>query len=131
MSGPTTNAEIRERYENGRLLADIAATSSATPGFGAWREVDADQAALLTVEASAQTDGAADGEVLLDVDEDGDGAAEYTLTIVRAPLGAGAGVNMSDAVTSLHLPAGAQYQVRNASDPNAANAIDTVREVVL
>lgn len=131
MSEPTTNAAIRKRYENGRLLADIAATAAATPGFGAWRQIDADRAALLTVEATAETDGAADGEVLLDVDEDGDGAAEYTLTIVRAPLDAGAGVNMSDAVTSLQLPAGAQYQVRNASDPNAVNAIDTVREVTL
>lgn len=127
----TTNERIRRRYENGRLLNNPGATTSAAPGFDAWREVDAEKPALVTVAATAETDGAAAGEVVLDIDEDGDGAADYTLTVVAVAADHSAGTAFADAIASHYLPAGAQYQVRNASDPNAVNSLDTVREVTL
>lgn len=131
MALPTTNAAIRERYEEGHLLTDVGPTSAATPGFGTWRQVDADNSALLTVEATASTDGTSKGEVVLDVDESGGTTADYTLTVALADPDNAAGVALADTLASLLLPAGAQYQIRNSSDPNAANTIDVVREVVL
>lgn len=127
----TTNEKVRRRYENGRLLTDPGPTSSAAPGFGAWQEVDPDAPALVTVAATAETDGASAGTVLLDVDEDGDGAAEYTLSVVEVVADHSAGTSFADVIAGLYLPAGAQYQVRNSSDPNAVNSLDTVREVTL
>ncbi|MFB6237524.1 MAG: hypothetical protein ABEH81_04050 [Halopenitus sp.] len=131
MSDPTTNAAIRRRYEAGRILNDPGTTTGVAPGFGTWRQVDADRSALLTVEATAETDGTSAGEVLLDVDESGGTTADYTLTIALSDADNAAGVALADALASLYLPAGAQYQIRNASDPNANNTIDAVREVTL
>jgi hypothetical protein len=127
----TTNEKVRKRYENGRLLTDPGPTSAAAPGFGAWRQADADKPALVTVAATAETDGTNDGEVVLDVDEDGDGVADYTLPLVDVVADHAAGTAFADVIASLYLPAGGEYQVRNVSDPNAVNSIDTVREVTL
>lgn len=122
---------MRERYENGRLLNDIGTTAAATPGFGTWTTVDADADALLTVEATGETDGTSDGEIVLDVDESGGTTADYTLTVVDVVSDHAAGTAFADVIASLFLPAGAAYQVRNVSDPNANNTLDTVREVTL
>lgn len=127
----TTNEEIRRRYEDGRLLNDPGPTSSAAPGFGTWRQASADAPALVTVAATAETDGAASGEVLLDVDEDGDDAAEYTLSVVEVVADHAAGTAFADALAGVYLPASAQYRVQNSSDPNANNSLDTIREVKL
>lgn len=127
----TTNEKVRRRYENGRLLNNPGPTSGAAPGFGAWRQVDPDKPALVTVAATAETDGTSDGEILLDVDEDGDSVADYTLTVVDVVADHAAGTAFADVVASLYLPAGAQYQIRNVSDPNANNSLDNVREVTL
>lgn len=127
----TTNEQIRRRFEADRVLSDPGASDAATPGFGTWTEVDADRDALVTVGATAETDGTSDGEVVLDVDEDGDGNADYSLTVVVAVSDHSAGVALSDALPTVHLPAGGQYRVRSASDPNGNNTLDDVREVTL
>jgi hypothetical protein len=131
MTGPTTQAEIRDRYETGRLLNDPGLTGSAAPGFGTWRQASADTPVLVSVAATAETDGTSAGEVVLDVDEDGDGTADYTLALVDVVADHAAGTAFADTIASLYLSAGAQYQVRNVSDPNANNSLDTVREVTL
>lgn len=127
----TTNEKVRRRFEGGRLLNDPGPTASAAPGFGAWRQPDADKPVVLTVAATGETDGTSDGEVVLDVDEDADGVADYTLPVVDVVADHAAGTSFSGSVAGLYLPAGAQYQVRNVSDPNANNSLDTVREVTL
>lgn len=102
--------------------------SSASPGFGSFRTPNADRTTLLTVEASAQTDGAADGTVELDVDKDGGTSPDFTLTVANVGSTATGGTTVTDSVAGVPIPAGASYQVSNASDPNAANSLDVVRE---
>lgn len=131
MAEPTTNAAIRKRYENSRLLTDLGPTAAAGIGFGTWRQVDADAPALLVVAATAETDGTAAGNVTVQVDEDGGTTADYTLPVVEVPADNAAGTSESGTVAGIYLPGGAQYQVQNASDPNAANSLDVVREVTL
>lgn len=131
MAEPTTNAAIRKRYEDGRLLVDLGTTATGVGSFGSWRQVDADAPALVTVAATAETDGTNPGEVVVDVDEDGGTTADYTLPVVEIAADNAAGTAENGTVAGVYVPGGAQYQVRAASDPNGNNTLDTVREVTL
>lgn len=127
----TTNEQVRRRFEADRILSDPGPSDAATPGFGSWTPVDADRDALVTVGATVETDGASDGEVVLDIDETGDGNADYSLPVAVAVSDHSAGVALSDALPAVHLPGGGQYRVRNVTDPNGNNTLDDVREVTL
>ncbi|NLV14369.1 hypothetical protein [Haloarcula argentinensis] len=105
--------------------------SSSDPGlaFGTWRQVSPDRPAKVTAQVTVETDGSSNGIIQINVDESGGTTPDYDLFVV-ADAGLGSGGQNSDSVT-LHLPAGAQYQIQNGTDPNAANAISHVREFVL
>lgn len=103
-------------------------TTAPAPGFGTWTTADANRPAEIEVDATAQTDGTSRGEVVVDVDESGGTTADYSLTVAYIDPDNATGAQDKDALTA-YIPAGAQYQVRNASDPNAANTINTVRQI--
>lgn len=105
-------------------------TASVAPGFGTWTEADANRPTFLEADVTVQTDGTSRGEVVIDVDEDGGTTADYSLVLGHIDPDNASGAIDKDG-RKVYLPPGAQYQVRNVSDPSASNSIDTVRQVTL
>lgn len=115
----------------GGVGVGIPATSS-DPGlaFDTWRQPSTDNPVIVQVEATAETDGTQSGRVSLLVDESGGTTSDYSQTVSEVSGGTGSGQNVGDMATAL-LPAGAQYQIDNASDPENSNSIDSIREFVM
>lgn len=134
-TGPDDNEADKEiGVESATIDGDPAGgfpstTTSDNPGFDSWTQVDASRPAFVIVQATAETDGTSGGQISIDVDESGGTSADYSLNIT-APAAAADGFRNAESVL-LYLPAGAQFQIRNASDPNMDNSIDNVREAVL
>lgn len=116
---------------NGNDVLEERGEAAVTPGFDSFRTPDADRPTLVVVEATVQTDGTSDGTVTFEVDTDGGTAADYTLTVANIPSDNTGGTATTGTIGGVTVPAGASYQVANASDPNAANSLDTVRETTL
>lgn len=127
------NSELRTVDGAGAIQKTLAidkgdTTESVSPGFGSWVTADADRPSWVEIDASAVTDGTSDGEVSIDVDEDGDDTAEYSFTVAHIAADNATGTTQKD-YAKVYIPAGGQYRVTNTSDPNSSNAINTVREV--
>jgi hypothetical protein len=105
-------------------------SNSGVGDYGIWRQVSAERPAFIIIEGVAETDGSASGRVGVQVDESGGQSDDYTLSAIRAPASLGSGAVIWDTL-SLLIPAGAQYQVANISDPNSNNDVKDVREFVL
>jgi hypothetical protein len=105
-------------------------STSSSPGFGSWTQASADRPAVVTVAVTAQTDGTSDAIVNFQVDEDGGTTEDYSLGIITVANEMTAGADLTATATFV-VPAGAQYQILNASDPNGANSLNTVREFTL
>lgn len=125
--------ELRSTDDTGSVhvpfeASDGGTTSSVAPGFGTWTTADADRPVFLEIDATAETDGTSRGEVVIDIDESGGTTADYSLPIAHVAAALSGGANQKDG-RHVYLPPGAQYQVRNVSDPNNVNSIDVVREL--
>lgn len=123
------NVDLGGGSVDGNDIVGLGGSTTITPGFASWTDVSVDRPGSIVIEASAQTDGTSEGSVVVDVDEDGGTSADYTLQVARADPGTGAGVTDTDS-TRVVIPAGAQYQIRNVSDPNTANSINVVRQFI-
>lgn len=103
-------------------------STSNIPSFGTFTQVDANRPSLVQLEVRVETDGTNPGQIAVDIDEDGDSAADDTLDeFAPATLAAGEGNNFNSLI---YVPAGGQYQVRNVADPNTANSIEVANEIV-
>jgi len=105
-------------------------TVSLSPGFDTFTQISADHPALLTVQCATETDGNTDALVILAVDESGGTTTDYDVIFARVNGVQRAGDRADEAVTVL-LPAGAQFQVENSSDPNGTNKIRTARATII
>lgn len=113
---------------NGNAALQDGGDTGIAPGFGAWTTADTNRPTLLIVEGTAETDGTSEGKIVLDVDKSGGTTADYTMTVTEVDPALGTGVSRTDEST-VYIPPGGQYQIRNVSDPNAVNATGPVREV--
>jgi len=113
----------------GNPILSGGTTSSVSPTFGGWNTADADNPATISIEATVETDGTTNGEVVVAVDEDGDDTADYTYTVAFADSAQGASTETNK--IDVYVPEGGSYEVRNVSDPAATNAIGTVRQLTL
>lgn len=106
--------------------------TTTDPGraFGNFNTPSDDRPTLVTVEATAETDGTSAGHVEVDVDESGGTTADYSLSIVEVASDNATGTSETGTLT-FYVPAGASYQVANTSDPNTNNSLDNTREVTL
>lgn len=109
----------------------IGPTGSADPGlaFDTWRTPNADRGTLVSVSVVAVTDGTNLGSIEMNVDESGGTIRDYFFDVFASGnFSSGTGVVGN---FSFFVPAGGSYQIENASDPDANNRIDTVREWTL
>lgn len=111
------------------FLQDDASSDSVNLAFATWRGPGHDRLSLVTVDVLVSGTGATNGNVTIDVDETGDQVADWSIerTVQTGLTGS---ITVGELVT-VPVPAGGNYQVRNVSDPNARNAIQTVREFLL
>lgn len=109
----------------GNATKNPGTTAAVTPGFNTWTTANTDRPSFLVVETYVETDGTTAGQIDIDVDESGGTTADYSLTNI-APAAVGGSETDSHYV---YLPAGAQYQINNVTDPNLANAINVVRQL--
>ena len=116
---------------NGNDVLEERSESSASPGFGSWRNPNADRPTLLFVAASAQTDGTTEGDVQVQVDKSGGAASDYEVPVANTPADNSGGATQEGASGGLYIPAGGSYQIVNVDDPNGANSILDVREATL
>lgn len=119
-----TNGNIQKPLE----VAKSDTTGSLSPGFGSWSTADANRPTWLELDVTVETDGTSRGEIVVDVDEDGGTTADYTFTIAHIAPDNSAGTQ-DKGYAKVYIPAGAQYQIRNVSDPNGNNATGDVRLV--
>lgn len=115
---------------DGKEAPGFGTSSSATPGFDSWTQVDANRPAAVIVWASVETNGSNAGIVDLQVDESGGTTSDYEMRVAYADDGLGSAGTDIDAAFTI-LPPGAQYFIENAGDPNNNNSILNVREFVL
>lgn len=115
----TFTKSLREPFLNG----------TTTVNFDTWNVASSDRTATVSVQATAQTDSASEGQIDVLLDEDGDDAAERTFRICRVQSNFQDGVEDTSSFT-FTVPPGGQYQIRNTSDPNNANSIDQVGEFI-
>lgn len=109
-------------------IDDGQTTASGASSFGSWTEVSASRPSWVLAEATVETDGTSRGEVTIEVDEDGDGTAEYDITVAHVdPDNASGAIDKGS--TRVYVPAGGQYRFTNASDPNTNNTLGDVREL--
>lgn len=127
-----SNDGLRKVDNQGNIaeVLNASTSSSVSPSFDTWTTADANRPTFIEVDASVVTDGTSEGKVVIDVDEDGGTSADYSLTIAEIDPDNASGAGQDGALTT-YIPAGAQYQIQNVSDPNGSNVINTVREVTL
>lgn len=102
-----------------------SSTEAVSPGFGTWTTADPDRPAWLGVEIYAETDGTTNGQVDIDVDETGDGTADYSYSTISVATVGGSETQY----LKVYVPPGAQYRVSNVSDPLGNNSINVARLV--
>lgn len=108
-------------------VQDPGTTTGISPSFGTWTQVSASRPAWIEAEVLPQTDGSSDGVITIEVDESGGTTADYTWTArILSTHASGA---TREEYRKVYLPAGAQFRIVNSADPNAGNAIGTVREI--
>ena len=103
-------------------------TDQSALGFDTWRVNNTARPVFVEATIRAQTDGVTNGAVKMDVDESGGTAVDYYQRTI-AHSAAGAGVNQVGNF-SMYIPPGGSYRINNQSDPNAANSIISLREIV-
>jgi len=103
-------------------------TDQSALGFDTWRVNNTARPVFVEATIRAQTDGVTNGAVRMDVDESGGTAVNYYQRTI-AHSAAGAGVNQVGNF-SMYIPPGGSYRIFNQSDPNAANTIVSLREIV-
>jgi hypothetical protein len=129
-------------YVDANVVSTDSATIGGDPGVGlgqtdginaslggGWAQESADRPVMVELNAEARTDGSVNGTIEVDVDEDGGTTADYTMRS-RADKGASSSAFSSYESWTIYLPAGAQWQIRNASDPTGLNRIFNARKVV-
>ena len=115
---------------DGDPAGGFGTTTSISPSFDTWTEADPDRPAVIEFEARAVTDGSSNGEIRVDVDESGGTTADYGFSAAYADDGLGSGGRNRTTVV-VYVPAGAQYQIRNTSDPTGDNSTLSERQLTL
>ncbi len=123
--------------ESSKTVSDIgggleapSGSSDGASSFDTWTEVSSTSPAFVTASAAAETNGSTTARVKLAVDEAGGTSADYSMTITQTASEHTDGT-YHEGATSVLIPAGAQYQVENNSDPNGGNILHDVRESIL
>lgn len=106
--------------------ADDASDGPAL-SLDSWRTPDADRPVFVELGLTIDPTGTTEAELGVDVDEGGGTTADYTFNLTAA---AGLGGTRERGIR-IYVPAGGSYQVRNISNPDTGNSLDTVREWVL
>lgn len=104
------------------------ATTNVSTSFGTWETINNNRPGFVEIQAFSETDGTTKGEVAVDIDETGDGTADFTFTVSLSSASEGAGTNHTNSVSHF-VTASGQYRITNVSDPNGVNSINVVREV--
>lgn len=105
--------------------------TTVSPGFGTWRNPNPDRPVLAVISATVQSDGTANGRVAVDADLSGGTTADFTEQVAWIDADISNGGHEDSGTHILVVPPGASYRVVNASDPNAANTLDGIREITL
>ena len=122
--------------ESSKTVSDIGggleapSGSSSGASFDTWTEVSSTRPAFVTASAAAQTNGTITARVKLAVDESGGTNVDYSVTLTQTASEHTDGT-YHEGATSVLIPAGAQYQVENNSDPKGGNTLKEVRESIL
>jgi len=108
----------------------FGSTVSLSPGFGSFTQVSADHPSLLLLALKARTDGSSNGIVEVAVDEAGGTTADYTAVTLFADKDVGVKQKLFE-TTTLPLPAGAQFIIKNIRDPRNFNEVSVARAQIL
>jgi len=104
----------------------IEQSQSLSPGFGNWTTANGSKPALLTVTATAVTDGSSTAGIVAEVDESGGTSPDYVQPIALADPGLGSN-GRSGGATTIPLKTAAQFRVVNQVNPTGTNSLDFVR----
>jgi hypothetical protein len=109
---------------------DIGQSTSISPGFDTFTQVSATAPVFVDLLLRAETDGSTAGIIFIDVDESGGTTPTYSYQALFADSNGGNVLRVNIAESFL-LPAGAQFRIRNDSDPNSGNAIILSRATII
>lgn len=129
-TGTDTGHAITPAGGEATYLKRAATSSDPALAFDTWRTPNANRPTHIEIETTTQTDGTTDGSILIEVDQGGGTAADYSLRASWVESNIGASSVHRNTVT-FYVPAGGSYRILNNSDPSAANAISTHREFTL
>jgi hypothetical protein len=125
-----SNEVVRSPASDILLAGSFGTTTSISPGFGSWTQIDANNPGFVFGHLFAETNGSSNGIVKVQVDESGGTTADYTAARVFADdnLPSAARVQLSYWV---YVPGGGQFQIVNVSDPRGTNTISVTRTLTI
>jgi len=103
---------------------------SLSPGFDTFVQVDATNPSIVHGTVFVKTDSTTAGFAKVQVDESGGTSPDYEHGFVLADSNESSSTVARGNFT-IPLPAGAQFQINNVSDPLNFNAIDTLRATII
>jgi len=99
-------------------------------GFDSWDQISSSRPAYVITSVEVYTDGATQGEAVLEIDNSGGTSSDIVIAAARADPGLGSG-GVAREFSAFVLPPGAQYQIRNNSDPTGNNNIRVIYPYIL
>lgn len=115
-----------------RLSSSDRSDVTSSVSFDTWRQPDTNNPTLVTITLQVVGTSGTSATINTDIDEDADDTAEHTHETRTRSSGLATNADVVQVSTiTLLLAASEQYQIRNTSDPDGQNTIETVTETTL